>query len=387
MSFWKNPALLRLWFADVLSKSGTEISRVALPLTAVLVLNATPAQMGLLGIARSLPNLLFGLFAGVWVDRVKRGPILMAADVGRALLLGSIPLAAWLGWLTFTQIVIVVFATATLTIFFTLGAVSILPALVDGDELVDANSKFQLTGSILAVAGPGIAGPLVQLITAPMAILVDAVSYLLSAITLRRVGTFEKAPTTPMQRRTIWHEIGEGIHELLRTPILRVLTIAASVGTLGGAIQSTVYLLFMTEALALEPTWIGVVFAFGGVGSIIGAMMARWASRYVGIGGSIVWGNLFWAIGTFFAPLANEQSALMLLCAGQLLSAIGSTVWSIHQMSTRQSITPVQLFARATAARRFLIFGMSAAGAVLGGLLGEIAGLRMTLFVGALVFS
>ena len=161
MSFWKNPALLRLWFADVLSKSGTEISRVALPLTAVLVLNATPAQMGLLGIARSLPNLLFGLLAGVWVDRVKRGPILMAADVGRALLLGSIPLAAWLGWLTFTQIVIVVFATATLTIFFTLGAVSILPALVDGDELVDANSKFQLTGSILAVAGPPIAGPLV----------------------------------------------------------------------------------------------------------------------------------------------------------------------------------------------------------------------------------
>lgn len=388
MTIWKNPAVLRLWLADILSKAGSQITRVALPLTAVLVLEATPAQMGILGVARSLPNLLFGLFVGVWVDRVKRGPVLVAADVGRALLLLSIPAAAWLGILTFTQITAVVFATATLTIFFTLGALSILPTLVQGEQLVEANSKFALSDSILSIVGPGIAGGLIQLITAPIAILVDAVSYLVSAFTLRTMGSFEQAVSRPARQSTVWREIGEGIHELLRTPILRALTLSVVVGSFGGAIQNTVYFLFVANTLQISPTTIGIIFAFGGAGSLMGAVVAERLGKLIGVGWSIVLGNALWAAGTLLVPLATGGvSAIMLLCAGQLVSAIGATVWSIHQMSLRQTITPANLFARATAARRFLLFGMTTAGAALGGWLGTVVGLRMTLVVGAVIFS
>src|SRR5918997_3745420 len=176
-SLWRNGSFVRLWFAQTVSNAGSQITYVALPLTAVLVLGATPAQMGLLGIASRAPNLLFDLFAGVWVDRTRRRPILVGADLGRALLIGTIPVAALLGYLTFAQLYIVAFAVGTLAGFFSLASISLLPSLVKGQQLVEANSKLAITDSVMTIAGPSLAGGLVQLIGAPRAIIVDAISY------------------------------------------------------------------------------------------------------------------------------------------------------------------------------------------------------------------
>lgn len=383
-TLWQNPGFMRLWLAQILSNTGSTITSVALPLTAVLTLGATPAQMGLLGMMGSTPNLLFGLFAGVWVDRVRRGPVLVIADLGRGLLFSSIPVAAWFGWLTFTQLLVVTFATATLTIFFTLSSVSILPALVDKEQLVEANSKLATSDSLLSIAGPSLAGLLIQVVTAPLAMIIDALSYFLSATVLRRVVTIETAPVRSQTAGNIWQEIGEGIRELLRTPILRILTLSAAAGSLGGAVQGTVLVLFLTHTLALEPASIGLIFACGGVGSLIGAFMAERATTWVGLGGGVALGSLLWAIGSICLPLAGLwERGFLFAGGGQALAAIGATIWSINQMSLRQQITPVDLFARATAARRFLIFGLSTVGAALGGFGGDLIGLRATLFVGA----
>jgi hypothetical protein len=295
-SLWQNSAFIRLWVAQILSKAGSEITRVALPLTAVIILAATPAQMAALRISGSLPNLLFGLFTGVFVDRTRRGPILVGADIGRALLLGTIPLAALLGRLTFIHLVIVVFLSATLTLFFTLGSVSILPSLVKREQLVEANSRLAFSDSVLGIAGPAAAGWLVQLISAPKAIIVDTVSYLLSALSLRGMRAREASPKQ-----------------------------AAKDG----------------------------------------------------------------AVSSFIIPMAGliETPPLIIIGVGQALSGIGATIFGINQMSIRQHLIPTDRFGRATAARRFLIFGLAAAGAALGGYLGTVFGLRSTLFAGAVGFS
>ena len=200
-SLWRNRSFTRLWVAHVTSGAGTAITNVALPLAAVLVLGATPTQMGLLAAAGSLPNLLFGLLAGVWVDRVRRKPILIWADIGRSLLLVTIPVAAWLGQLSFLQIWLVTFATGTLTVFFQIAAISVLPALVERGQLVEANSKLSTSDAVIAIAGPAAAGGLVQLFSAPRTILVDALSYLLSALALAE-SPKRNCPRLPSQFAT-----------------------------------------------------------------------------------------------------------------------------------------------------------------------------------------
>lgn len=382
VSLWRNRAFLRLWFAQVVSNAGTAITGLALPLTAVLALGAGPAQMSLLRIANFLPEILFALFAGVWVDRARRQPILVGADLGRAVLLASIPLAALLGVVTFPHLWGVAFAVSTLTVFSSLASISILPALVPKAQLVEANSKLAVTDSVLTIAAPSAAGGLIQLVSAPRAILVDAVSYVLSALSLRGVGGAEAPPRRA--RGNTWREIGEGLHELVRTPALRVLTLSVSVGTFGAAMQSTVQLLFVVRELGLTPALIGLVAACGGGGSLLGAAWAGRASRRLGTGPAIVLGSLLWAAGALIVPLAGlAGAAFLFVAAGGAVANFGGAVWGVNQMSLRQTLTPVGLFARATAARRLPMFGMQVAGAALGGLLGGAIGLRATLLVGA----
>ena len=182
-SLWQSQAFVRLWLAQIISSAGSQFTILALPLTAVLVLGATPAQMGALGIAIYLPNLLIGLQVGVWVDRARHRPILVGADLGRAVLLGSIPIAALLGHLTFPQLVIVGFTAGILTIFFEVASTSILPTIVARAQLIEANSTLATSNAVLAIAGPNVAGGLIQLLGAAKAILIDAASYVGSAST------------------------------------------------------------------------------------------------------------------------------------------------------------------------------------------------------------
>jgi MFS family permease len=387
-SLWQNYAFMRLWLAQVLSNAGTEITTVAIPLTAVMALNATSAQMGWLGVASSLPNLLFALFAGVWVDRLRRRPILVVTDLGRALLLATIPAATLLGHLSFMHLLFTVFVMATLTLFFTIASVSILPSLVKEDQLVKANSKLATSDSLLSIAGPGVGGGLIQILSAPMALFVDAASYVLSALCLGGIAV----PETPMRQATeregLWTEIMAGIYELLRTPVLRALTVSASIGSFGTAMYGTVFVLFLARSLNLTPAIIGLVFASSGVGSLLGAISAERAVRLSGIGPAIIIGNFFWAIGSLIIPLAALAGPELFISGlGQLLIGMGVTIYSVNQMSLRQVITPVGLFGRVIAARRVLIFGASAAGAALGGFFGDTAGFRATMVIGTMIIA
>ncbi len=381
---WHNRAFSRLWFAQAVSRAGSEITNLALPLTAALTLGATPVQMGLLGIAQRLPELFFGLLAGVWVDRARRSPILVGSDLGRALLLGTIPLAAMLGYLTFAQLYVVAFGVGTLTVFFSLASISILPALVRREQLVEANSKLAMSDSVLTIAGPSAAGGLVQLVGAPRAIVADALSYVLSALSLVGVGGAEKS-LDRQQRAGVWGEIGQGIRELWRTPILRALAVSVSIGTFGAAMEQTVLVLFLVRALDLPPATIGLVYAFGGGGALVGAALSARTGRLFGTGRAIVFGSLLWAVGSLLIPLAGlAGTVLPLIFAGQAVAGLGGAVWGVNQMSLRQAVTPVGLFGRATAARRFLMYSMQIGGAGLGGILGGVIGLRVTLVIGAL---
>jgi MFS family permease len=383
-SLWRNRAFLRLWFAGIVSGVGGQVTALALPLTAVVALDATPADMGLLRGAGIVPDVLLVLFAGVWVDRVRRQSILIGADLGRALLLGSVPLAALAGAPTLPQLWFVAFAVGTLAVFSSLASISILPAIVPKAQLVEANSRLTVTGSVLTIAGPNVAGGLIQVVGAPKAILADAVSYVLSAWSLRGVGRSEVVPRRAGGAST-WRDIGEGIRELVRTPLLRSLTLSISVGAFGLGMQSTVQLLFLVDELGFGPALVGVAAAFGGAGSLVGAAAAGRVARRLGAGPTIVLGNAVWAAGALVVPLAGlGGGGLLVVGAGQAIASAGGSLWGVTQMSLRQAITPVGLFARATAARRIPMSGMQLAGALLGGLLGGVIGLRATLVVGAL---
>ncbi len=397
-SLWRNRAFTRLWVAHVTSGAGTAITNVALPLAAVLVLRATPTEMGLLAAAGSLPNLLFGLVAGVWVDRVKRRPILVCADICRALLLITVPAAAWLGQLSFLQIWIVTFATGTLTVFFQIAAISVLPALVEKKQLVEANGKLSTSDAVISIAGPAAAGGLVQLFSAPRVILIDAVSYLLSALALGGVSEQESPSPAPRSREdaaepgtgfrsaaaSIGREVGEGVYELLRTPLLRALTISSSLGMLAGSISAAVQMLFLVNQLEFTPSIIGIVAAVGGIGSLAGAMLAGNAARLLQAGKTLVVGKLLWIVGALLLASADLIGYEMAAAgAAQALVGLGSTLYFVNQLSLRQAITSVRLLGRVTAARRFVLFGVATVGAFIGGALGESIGLRATLLVGS----
>ncbi len=395
---WKNRSFTQLWVAHVTSGAGTAITSVALPLTAVLVLGATPSEMGLLAAAGSLPNLLFGLFAGVWVDRVRRRPILVWADLGRALLLVTVPAAAWLGNLSFLQIWTVTFAAGTLTVFFQIAAISVLPALVEKSELVEANSRLSTSDAVVAIAGPAAAGGLVQLFSAPKAILVDAASYLFSALALSGVTEDEPAKAAPPDADdtkgrkeqirsaivTIGREVGEGVYELLRTPLLRALTITSSLGMLAGSLSAAVEMLFLVNQLNFTPSVIGIVAACGGVGSLVGAMLAANAARFMQAGRALVAGKLLWIAGSLLLASADLiGNEFVAAGTSRALVGLGSTIYFVNQISLRQTITSIRLLGRVTAARRFVLFGVATIGAFIGGVLGETIGLRATLLVGS----
>src|SRR5437763_5254338 len=219
---WRNADFVKLWIGQTISHAGSGITGVALPLTAVLVLSATPVQMGILNALDGLAVLLIGLFAGVWVDRLRRRPVLIATDLGRALLLGSIPLAAFLHLLRIEQLYIVGALTAILTVFFNVADESFLPALLPQQDLVEGNSKLGASDSLAEISGPAVAGPLVQVLGGPVAILFDAVSFLCSALCIGLIRKPEP-PQSTAQQQSFWLEITEGLRLIMGNPLLRAL--------------------------------------------------------------------------------------------------------------------------------------------------------------------
>jgi MFS family permease len=381
---WRNRDFLRLWVAQTVSSAGTQVSMVAIPLTAAVALGARPVEMGLLGAAGSLPGLLFGLLAGAWVDRLPRKPLLVLADLGRALLIGSIPVAALAGVLRIEQLYAVQLLAGLLGVLYMVAHGSLLPSVVAREQLVEANAKLSATSSATLVAGPGAAGLLVALLTAPIAVLVDALSFVLSGALTATLRVVETAPAAA--RRPLWSEIGEGLSVLWSSPVLRALALSPGIANFCFGLVYAVYVLYLTRDLGLNPAALGIVFAGTGVGSLVGSVLAARVVRRLSVGPSMAAGLPLLAVAHLCAPAAAFVDPVLtvpLLAFGQSVLGFALGVLSVSAQSLRQALTPDHLRGRVAGTTRVLIGGFSSIGFLAGGVLGESIGLGPTLLVGA----
>jgi MFS family permease len=344
--------------------------------------------MGILNAAGFAPFLLLTLPAGVLVDRQRRRPILIASDIGRAVLLGLIPLLAFLSLLRIEYMIAISFLVGVLTVFFHLAYQSYLPALVERDQLVEGNSKLIASDSVAQIGGPGLAGLLVELVTAPFTILVDALSYAVSAISLGLIRTTEPAPRH-VEGRSVWNEIGEGLRVVFGNSYLRAIAAEAATYNLFWNVLEAVYVLYAVRELGMRPGIIGLIFMVGSVGSLLGAVLADRIARRFGVGSTILGAMALGCIAPILIPLASGQTvgAAALLAAALFFGGIGVAISNVHVVSLRQTITPDRLLGRMNASYRSLVYGAIPLGALVGGFLGEQIGLRPTLLVGALGMS
>lgn len=378
-----NGDFVRLWAGQTISQFGSQITFLALPLIAATILGAGPLEMGVLGAAEMAPFLLIGLPAGVWVDRLPRRPILILGDLGRGLALATIPLAYLVGGLSLPQLYAVAFATGTLTVFFDVAYMAYLPSLVKRDQLVEGNSKLEATRAAGQIAGPGVAGTLVQTVGAPLAILVDSLSFLVSALFLALIRTRETIATAEGMKAGMREEIGEGLRYVMGHSLLRPIALATGSFNLFGSAAGALFILFAVKDLAVTPAALGLVFAVANVGMLIGALAAGRLSQRLGLGTTIILGATLSSLGEALVPLATTATAVAVLLAGQVFFGLGVMFYNITQVSLRQSITPLRLQGRMNATMRFVVWGTMPIGSLLGGAAGEALGLRLALFITA----
>ena len=382
-SLWRHGDFAKLWAGQSVSRLGTEVSRLAIPLTAIDALHATTFEVGALAALETLPFLLVGLPAGALVDRMRRRRVLIGADAGRLVALGSIPLAWAFGALTLAHLFIAAFVTGVLTVLFDVAYQSYLPALVDRDQLLDGNAKLAATDAGAQVAGPSVAGLLIGAVGSATAITADAVSYVVSLLSLLAIRRDEPAPPRPPDRHLV-HEIREGLAFVLHEP--RIAAVAATTGTsnLFNAMTMAVLLVFMRRALHLSPGSIGLALAVGAGGGLAGAALARPVARSIGIGHAVVGAIMACGVGGLLYPLATRSDPLLPIMAGGALAGAGSLVYNVNQVSIRQALCPPALQGRMNATVRFLVWGTLPLGGFIGGILGTTIGLRATLWVGGI---
>jgi predicted MFS family arabinose efflux permease len=380
---WRNGDFVRLLGAATVSQIGSFITRTALPFAAILILGAGAGEVAVIRGAEIVAGLTIGLFAGAWVDRLRRRPVMIWADLGRALLLGSIPVAFVAGQLTLLHLILVAFGAAVLTTFFDVADRAFLPTVIGRDRLVTANSTLTASSSAAEFVGFGAGGWLIQILTAPIAIAIDAASFLVSALLLGRIRTKELPPMPPEDREPVLREIAEGLRLTLGHPILRPLALAdASVAGFWG-VFGAVYLVFVTE-IGFQPAAIGLMAAVGGLSSIAGAVFAGRASRRLGVGRFLLSAILLVTIGNFCLALAPDATLLgvVLLLAQQLLSDSSLTAFDVVVVSIRQATVDDRALGRVGASFHTLAMGFLLAGTIIGGVLAETIGVRYALIVG-----
>ena len=382
---WRHGDFLRLWSAETISQFGTQITFLALPLVAILVLDASAFEVAALSTVEFLPFLLFTLLAGVWVDRLPRRPILIVADFGRAAALASVPLAAVLDVLTLAQLYAVAFLTGILTVFFDVAYQSYLPSLVGRDQLVEGNSRLETSRSVAAIGGPGFAGVLVELITAPYAILADAVSFVGSGVFVLKIRRREAPARSEDEPKTRMRaELAEGLRYVLRHPYLRPQAICTASSNFFSNVIFAIFVVYAVRELRLSPAVIGIVLGVGNVGALMGAFVAGRASRRLGVGRATIASALLFGPPTLLVPLAPQAQPIPFLVASGLISALGIVVYNITQVSLRQAITPERMQGRMNAIMRFMVWGTIPLGSLSGGALASWIGLRPTLWIGAI---
>ena len=372
----------RVLAAFAVSSLGTKVAREAVPLTAVLVLQAGPGALSLLGVAATLPALALGLFAGVWVDRQRRRPLMIAADLIRGLALLSVPVAAWLGLLTIAQLFVVVMAVAALSLLFNAADAALLPELVERGRLVKANAARETVDATSEMIGPPIGGVLVQTITAPMALLIDGLSYLASALLLTGVRQAE-TPAPVERRRHTLAEIAEGLRELWHQPILRPLLIARAIRTFFGGMFGPFYVLYVIRHLGVTPAMMGGIIAVGGAAALTGAALVPWLNARIPAGPGLIGAFAIKTVGLALLPLAGLLPALTLplLVLQQILQDSVSSYFAVNERTLRQKLIPNRQLGRVAATIAVVNDGPVPLGALIAGGLVQVMSLDTVLWI------
>lgn len=410
VSLWRHSDFLKLWASETVSSFGGQFSGLAIPIAAIYYLknqclvpsgpDACSYEFGILAATGTLPFLLIGLLVGVWVDRHQRKPILVLSNVGRAALLVSIPvffLAGMLGIVGFPLLYGVSFMIGILTVFFDVAYQAYLPSLVRRDQLVDANGKLEASRSTAQVTGPSIAGAVIELITAPIAILLDAFSFLGSAFSLSRIGRREEVVNQGQQHHSVISDVREGLVVVLGDR--RLWSLAGAIGTFNLFSQAVfaLFVLYATASLGLTPIIIGLVFSIGSVGALVGVATAARVATRLGVGPAIVLSAAISGpglIGIYVATFAlttqftfesiTVSGSIIVLIVAQLITSWSIVVYNVNQLSLRQSMVPLRLQGRLNATMRFLVWGTIPIGGLVGGILGATIGIHNTIGVGAL---
>ena len=379
---WQHRDFLSLWGAETISQFGTQVSFLALPLVAIIVLEESAFKVAALTSIEFLPFLLFTLPAGVWVDRLRRKPILVLGNVGRAVALMSVPVAYWLGGLTIWQLYVVGFTVGVCTVFFDVAYQSYIPALVGRDEVVDANAKLEISRAAANIGGPGMAGGLVAALTAPVAVLVDSASYALSALLLLRIRKQEEAPSRT-ERRSLRHELVEGLRYVFGNSYQRTMVAMTAISNFFGQVVFSILLVYAVRELDLTPATIGIVLAIGNLGTLASALTARRIGEALGVGKTILLASCLFGPGTLLIALAPQDNAIPFILASMIVIGFGGILYNVTAISLIQAITPDRILGRANASRRFVVWGVVPLGGFTGGALASTIGLRETMVVGA----
>ncbi|HEY1917770.1 MAG TPA: MFS transporter [Streptosporangiaceae bacterium] len=382
-SIFANHDFLKLWAGETVSLIGTQVTQFALPLVAVITLRATVFEVGLLNALKFVPVIVFSLFAGVWLDRRRRRPVMIAAALGNVLLIGLVPIASAAGVLSIGLLYVVVALAGSLGMVFDIGALSYVPSLVEPRHLSDANSKIQAIRAFAGIAGPGLAGLLVGLITAPITLSVDAVSYLFSAAGLISIRKPEPELERPEQRPSVWSSLGEGLHAVYGNRLLFGLLTQGAATNLFFGVFTTVFVVYAIRDLHMTPFTLGLVVGAAAAGSLAGALSGGRVRKWLGFRRTMI----ITTIGECAAPLIlliprhPTAPLVILMIAAQLFYGLCLTIDNVIVITVRQVVTPKQVLARMNAAYRMLLFGVAPIGMFLGGVLGSVFGVWTALVI------
>jgi MFS family permease len=391
-SLLRHPDFVRLWTAETVSQLGTQVSALAIPFVAIDILQASTFEVALLGVVDYLPFLLIGLPAGVWVDRMRRRPLMIVGDLGRAVALATIPAAFLLGVLTIVQLYVVGFVVGVLTVFFDVAYQSYLPSVVARDQLQEGNAKLEISRAGAAVVGPGLAGALIAVLQAPLAVVLDAVSFLGSALFLVLIRRPETAPEVHGQAGRpsagMRGEMAAGLRYVLGHAYLKNIAACTATANLFGNVATSVLLVFAVRELGMTAEAIGVAFSIGATGALLGALSANRISRWLGVGPTII---AFTGVGGLallplaLVPSGTSTPVLVALAAlSGFVGGVSMVVYNVAQVSLRQAITPARMQGRMNATMRWFVWGTIPIGGLLGGVVGTVLGVREAMVIGAI---
>lgn len=385
-SLTHNHDFLKLWGGETVSRFGTQVTAFSIPMLAALTLQATPTEMGYLGTAMFLPHLLTPLFAGTLIDHSKRKPIMILANLVRAVAIGSIPVLAFFGEVRMDILYLVCFLNGVAQVFFELAYHAYLPTLINRADLVEANGKIQTSISVAEVGGPALAGFLVEWITAPFVLLVDSVSFIVSAAATASIRKPEPQITSSLKKGGMLENIREGFRMVIGIPHLRALAGESATFNFFGIIFQTVFTLYATRELGLSPVTLGLIYMIGSLGSLAGAVISDTLTKKLGLGRAIITCFLMACVPyTFLLFLGNSMTLnIIILAVTFMLAGSGISSSQIYIWSIRQAVTPEGKLGRMNAAYRFFVTGVTPIASLVGGYWGESIGLRSTMLVGTL---